>query len=179
VYGPPDPPNQTIHPEASGGRGSTVDQIITGMYANNNSRSEGYTSFDNRGDTERGSSNNVKYQSLIIQAKPGDRLHFIGRINTSEWMDVYCEFWVWIPTVNLPSGTGTGNGNSWYKFAVKNAGFSGNKDFNAYYTIPSNIVADNYALAVACSYRGNGRYNYGVGTPNYRSWKSYSLEVWT
>ena len=157
--GPPNPPNQTTHPGASGGLGNSGYEIITGMYANNTSRTEGTTSFDNRGAGGRGSSNNVKYQSLIIQAKPGDVLNLIGRINTSGTYNEYCEFWVWL-------------GSSWSRFASPNASFYGNRDFSVNYTIPSNTVAGNYALAVACSYSS-------VGATTYRSWKSYSLEVWT
>lgn len=157
--GHPNPPNQTTHYGASGGLGSTGYEIITGMYANNTSRTEGTTSFDNRGVAGTGSSNNVKYQSLIIQAKPGDVLNLIGRIYTSGTYTEFCEFWVWL-------------GSSWSRFTSPNASFGGNRDFNVNYTIPSNTVAGNYALAVACSYSS-------VGATTYRSWKSYSLEVWT
>lgn len=158
VSGPPNPPNQTPNKGTSGGLGNTGYEIITGMYANNTSRTEGTTSFDNRGAAGRGSSNNVAYMNLIIQAKPGDVLNLIGRINTSGNYREYCEFWVWL--------------GGWSRFTAPNATFSGNRDFNVNYTIPSNTVAGNYALAVACSY-------YNVGSSSYRSWKSYSLEVWS
>ena len=72
---------------------------------------------------------------------------------------VFCEFWVWL-------------GSSWSRFASPSASFLGNRDFSVNYTIPSNTVAGNYALAVACSYSS-------VVATTYRSWKSYSLEVWT
>jgi hypothetical protein len=161
---PPDPPNQTIHPDESGKLGSTTGgEIITGMYANNTSRTEGKTSFDTRGDTVRGSSNNVKYPSEIIQAKAGDVLNLIGRIDTVYRLLEYCEFWAWLPD-------GNGNGNSWSIIESKYATFIGNRDFSVYYTIPSNTINGNYALAVACSYWKVEGY--------YRSWKSYSLEVW-
>ena len=156
--GPPNPPNQTVNKGVSGGLGNTGFEIITGLYANNTSRTEGTTSFDNRGGAGRGSSNNVAYMNLIIQAKPGDVLNLIGRINTSGTYREYCEFWVWL--------------GSWSRFTSPNASFLGNRDFSVNYTIPSNTVAGNYALAVACSYSS-------VGATSYRSWKSYSLEVWT
>ena len=156
--GPPNPPNQTPNKGTSGGLGNTGYEIITGLYANNTSRTEGTTSFDNRGVAGRGSSNNVAYMNLIIQAKPGDVLNLIGRINTSGTYNEYCEFWVWL-------------GSSWSRFTSPNASFGGNRDFNVNYTIPSNTVAGNYALAVACSR--------GIGRTRRRSWKSYSLEVWT
>ena len=157
--GPPNPPNQTPNKGTSGNiKGSTYYEIITGLYANNTSRTEGTTSFDNRGAAGRNSSNNVAYMNLIIQAKPGDVLNLIGRINTSGTYREYCEFWVWL--------------GSWSRFTSPNASFRGNKDFSVNYTIPSNTVAGNYALAVACSYSS-------VGSSSYRSWKSYSLEVWS
>jgi len=156
--GPPTPVASSI-PGPSGGLGNTGYEIITGLYANNTTRSEGTTSFDNRGATGRGSSNNVSYSNLIIQAKPGDTLNLIGRINTSGYYKEYCEFWVWL-------------GGSWSRFTAPNASFSGNRDFSVNYTIPSSTSAGNYALAVACSY-------YNLGASTYRSWKSYSLHVWT
>lgn len=156
--GPPNPPNQTGNKGVSGGLGNTGYEIITGLYANNTSRTEGTTSFDNRGATGRNSSNNVAYMNLIIQAKPGDVLNLIGRINTSGTYNEYCEFWVWL--------------GSWSRFTSPNASFSGNRDFSVNYTIPSSTPAGNYALAVACSYSS-------LGSSSYRSWKSYSLEVWT
>jgi len=156
--GPPNPPNQTANKGVSGGLGNTGYEIITGLYANNTTRTEGTTSFDNRGAGGRGSSNNVAYMNLIIQAKPGDVLNLIGRINTSGNYTEYCEFWVWL--------------GSWSRFTAPVASFLGNRDFSVNYTIPSNTVAGNYALAVASSYSS-------VGSTYYRSWKSYSLEVWT
>lgn len=155
---PPNPPNQTANKGVSGGLGSTGYEIITGMYANNTTRTKGTTSFDNRGAGGRGSSNNVAYMNLIIQAKPGDVLNLIGRITTNGNYTEYCEFWVWL--------------GSWSRFTAPNASFLGNRDFSVNYTIPSNTVAGNYALAVACSFSS-------VGATTYRSWKSYSLEVWT
>ena len=156
--GPPTPVASSI-PGASGGLGSTSYEIITGLYANNTTRTEGTTSFDNRGAGGRGSSNNVSYSNLIIQAKPGDVLNLIGRINTSGTFQEYCEFWVWL-------------GGSWSRFSSPVASFLGNRDFSVNYTIPLSTVAGNYALAVACSY-------YTLGASAYRSWKSYSLHVWT
>ena len=114
--GPPNPPNQTVNKGVSGGLGNTGFEIITGLYANNTSRTEGTTSFDNRGGAGRGSSNNVAYMNLIIQAKPGDVLNLIGRINTGGTYKEYCEFWVWL--------------GSWSRFASPNASFSGNRDFS-------------------------------------------------
>ena len=159
VSGPPNPPNQTANKGVSGGLGNTGLEIITGLYANNTTRTEGTTSFDNRGTAGRGSSNNVAYMNLIIQAKPGDVLNLIGRINAGGNYKEYCEFWVWL-------------GSSWSRFTAPNATFSGNKDFSVNYTIDINTPPGNYALAVACSY-------YSLGSSSYRSWKSYSLEVWT
>lgn len=75
---------------------NTAWEIITGLYASNTTRSEGTTTFDNRGATVRGSSGNVSYPNLIIQAKPGDVINLIGRINTGGNYKVYCEFWVWL-----------------------------------------------------------------------------------
>lgn len=152
-------PVPTSIPGASGGLGNTGYEIITGLYANNTSRTDGTTSFDNRGTTSRGSLNNVPYPSLIIQAKPGDVLNLIGRINTSGNYNEYCEFWVWL-------------GSSWSRFTSQNATFVGDRNFSVNYTIPSNTAAGNYALAVACSYGS-------LGSSSYRSWKSYSLHVWT
>ena len=157
--GPPNPPNESPNRGVSGGLGNNTGyEIITGLYANNTSRTEGTTSFDNRGATGRNSSNNVAYMNLIIQAKPGDVLNLIGRINTNgSWLE-FCEFWVWL--------------GSWSRFTAPSATFSGNKDFSVNYTIPLNTDAGNYALAVACSYGS-------LGSSSFRSWKSYSLEVWT
>lgn len=156
--GPPTPVATSI-PSYSGGLGTTSYEIVRGLYANNITRSEGTTTFDNRTATTLGSSNNVVYASLIIQAKPGDTLNLISRLNTSAGYNEYSEFWVWL-------------GVSWYRFASPNATFTGDRDFSVYYTIPSTTPAGNYALAVACSYST-------VGSSSYRSWKSYSLHVWT
>ena len=146
-------------PGRSGGVGGTGYEIVRGLYANNTTRSEGTTSFDHRNGTNRGSSNDVKYANLIIQAKPGDTLNLISRLQTGGNYREYAEFWVWL-------------GGSWSRFTAPNATFSGNRDFNVNYTIPSNTSAGNYALAVACSYNS-------LGSSSYRSWKSYSLHVWT
>lgn len=135
---------------------NTAWEIITGLYASNTTRSEGTTTFDNRGATVRGSSGNVSYPNLIIQAKPGDVINLIGRINTGGNYKVYCEFWVWL-------------GGSWSKFASPDATFSGNNNFSVNYTIPTGTPADNYVFAVSCV---NKEYS------SYRSWKSYSLHVW-
>jgi hypothetical protein len=156
--GPPIPPNPTGNKGTSGGLGSTGFEIITGLYANNTTRTEGTTSFDNRGTAGRGSSNNVAYMNLIIQAKPGDVLNLIGRINAGGTYKEYCEFWVWL-------------GSTWSRFSSPVATFSGNRDFSVNYTIPLSTVAGNYALAVARSY-------YTLGSSSYRSWKSYSLEIY-
>lgn len=160
--GPPTPVASSI-PVRSGGVGATTSEIITGLYANNITRSEGTTSFDNRGAGVRGSSNDVSYPNLIIQAKPGDTLNLIGRINTSGTYTEFCEFWV---------RYGDGLWSIWTRFAAPSATFLGNRDFSVNYTIPSNTSAGNYALAVASSYST-------LGATTYRSWKSYSLHVWT
>lgn len=156
--GPPTPVASSI-PGPSGGLGGTSYEIVRGLYANNTTRSEGTTSFDNRSAAARGTSNNVSYPNLIIQAKPGDTLNLISRLQTSGTYREYAEFWVWL-------------GGSWSRFASPNATFNGNRDFSVNYTIPSNTSAGNYALAVACSYNS-------LGSSSYRSWKSYSLHVWT
>jgi hypothetical protein len=96
--------------------------------------------------------------NLIIQAKPGDVLKLIGRINTSSTYLEHCEFWVWL--------------GSWERFAAPNASFSGDEDFEVNYIIPPTTTAGNYTLAVACSYNT-------LGSSSFRSWKAYSLEVWT
>jgi len=152
--GAPTPVASSI-PGASGGLGSISFEIINGLYANNETRSEGTTSFDNRG---TGGDNNHSYPNLIIQAKPGDVINLIGRINTSGNYTEYCEFWVWL-------------GGSWSRFSSPVASFSGNRDFSVNYTIPTGTSAGNYAFAVACSYSS-------LGATSYRSWKSYSLHVW-
>jgi len=156
--GPPTPVASSI-PGRSGGVGGTSYEIVRGLYANNTTRSEGTTSFDNRNGTNRGSSNDVKYANKIIQAKPGDTLKLISRLQTSGTYKEFAEFWVWL-------------GGSWYRFASPNATFYGDRDFTEYYTIPSSTPPGNYALAVACSYST-------LGATTYRSWKSYSLHVWT
>lgn len=156
--GPPAPVASSI-PGAAGGLGNTTYEIITGLYANNTTRTEGTTSFDNRGIGGLGTSNNVSYPNLIIQAKPGDVLNLIGRIRTSGTYLEYCEFWVWF-------------GVSWTRFAGPGASFYGDRDFSVNYTIPTGTSAGNYALAVASSYNT-------IESTSYRSWKSYSLHVWT
>lgn len=155
---PPAPVASSI-PGAAGGLGNTSYEIITGLYANNTTRTEGTTSFDNRGIAGLGTSNNVSYPNLIIQAKPGDTLNLIGRIRTNGTYTEFCEFWVWY-------------GGSWTRFAGPSASFSGDRDFSVNYTIPTGTSAGNYALAVACSYST-------IESTSYRSWKSYSLHVWT
>ena len=156
--GPPTPVATSL-PGKTGGVGGTGYEIVRGLYANNTTRSEGTTSFDHRNGTNRGSGNDVKYANLIIQAKPGDTLNLISRLQTGGNYREYAEFWVWL-------------GGSWSRFAAPNATFNGNRDFSVNYTIPSNTSAGNYALAVACSYNS-------VGSSTFRSWKSYSLHVWT
>lgn len=156
--GPPTPVASSI-PARSGGVGQTNYEIVRGLSANNLTRSDGTTNFDNSYDTDLGSSNDVKYPNLIIQAKPGDQLHLVALLKTSGTYKEFAEFWVWID-------------GSWSRFDYSYATFYSNRFFNAYYTIPSNTLAGNYALAVACSY-------YTLGATTYRSWKSYSLHVWT
>ena len=156
--GPPTPVASSI-PARSGGVGNTSYEIVRGLYANNLTRSEGTTFIGDRNGTNRGSSNDVKYANKIIQAKPGDTLKLISRLQTSGTYKEFAEFWVWL-------------GGSWYRFASPNATFYGDRDFTEYYTIPSSTPPGNYALAVACSYST-------LGATTYRSWKSYSLHVWT
>lgn len=156
--GPPTPVPSSI-PGRSGGVGTTSYEIVRGLYANNITRSEGTTSFDHRNGSGRGSSNDVTYANIIIQAKPGDTLNLISRLQTSGSYTEYSEFWVWL-------------GGGWSRFTAPSATFSGDRDFSVNYTIPINTSAGNYALAVACSYSS-------LGATSYRSWKSYSLHVWT
>ena len=156
--GPPTPVASSI-PGASGGLGGTSYEIVTGLYANNTTRSEGTTTFDNRGQYGLGSSNNVVFSNIIIQAKPGDTLYLVGRLRTSGTYLEYCEFWYWY-------------GSSWVRFSSPSASFSGDRDFGVNLTLPNTLSAGNYAIAVACSYSS-------LGSSSYRSWKSYSLHVWT
>jgi len=156
--GPPAPVATSI-PGVSGGLGTTSYEIVTGLYANNTTRSEGTTTFDNRGAYGLGSSNNLTFSNIIIQAKPGDTLYLVGRLRTGSAYTEFCEFWYWF-------------GSSWVMFEYPSANFAGDRDFGVYLTIPSNLSAGNYAIAVACSYST-------VGSSSYRSWKSYSLHVWT
>ena len=151
-------PQQSSLPSRYGGVGTTSYEIVTGLYANNTSRSEGTTTFDHRSGTSRGSSNDVKYPSKIIQAKAGDTLTLISRLNTSSSYKEYAEFYVWL-------------GGSWEPIGQQNATFSGNRDFSMSYTIPSGTSPGNYGLAVASSYSS-------YRSSGYRSWKSYSLHVW-
>lgn len=156
--GPPTPVASSI-PDRSGSVGITSYEIVRGLYANNLTRSDGTTSFDERYATDIGSSNDVKYPNIIIQAKPGDTLNLISLLYTTGNYKEYSEFWVWL-------------GSSWSIFASPYETFSGPYLFDVNYTIPSDTPAGNYALAVACSY-------YNLGSSTYRSWKSYSLHVWT
>ena len=156
--GPPTPVASSI-PDRSGGVGQTNYEIVRGLYAKNLTRSEGATLFEHRDDTNLYSSNDVKYPNIIIQAKPGDTLNLISLLYTTGNYKEYSEFWVWL-------------GSSWSIFASPYETFKGPKDFEVNYTIPSDTPAGNYALAVACSY-------YNLGSSTYRSWKSYSLHVWT
>jgi hypothetical protein len=151
-------PQPSSLPSRVGGVGNTSYEIVTGLYANNTSRSEGTTTFDHRGGTSRGSSNDVKYPSKIIQAKAGDTLTLISRLNTSSSYNEYAEFYVWL-------------GGSWIDIGHPNATFTGNRDFTISYTIPSGTSPGNYGLAVGLSYST-------YQSSSYRSWKSYSLHVW-
>ena len=157
--GAPTPVASSI-PARSGGVGNNTNfEIVRGLEANNLTRSEGTTHFDYKETTDLGGSSDVEYSNVIIQAKPGDELQLVARLKTQGYYKEYAEFWVWL-------------GVSWYRFASPNDTFYSDKDFTEYYTIPSSTPAGNYALAVACSY-------YTLGSTNYRSWKSYSLHVWT
>ena len=151
-------PQPSSLPSRYGSVGNTGYEIVTGLYANNTSRSEGTTTFDHRGGTSRGSSNDVKYPSKIIQAKAGDTLTLISRLNTSGNYREYAEFWVWL-------------GGSWIDIGHPSATFYGNRDFTISYTIPSGTSPGNYGLAVGSSYSS-------WKSSSYRSWKSYSLHVW-
>ncbi|NDB30812.1 hypothetical protein EB151_14840, partial [archaeon] len=144
--GPPTPVASSI-PGASGGLGNTSYEIVTGLYAYNTTRSEGSYYFDNRGQYGLGTSNNLSFPSMIIQAKPGDTLYLVGRLRTSGTYLEYCEFWYWY-------------GSSWYRFAAPSASFLGDRDFGTYLTIPNTLSAGNYAIAVALSYSTLGATTY-------------------
>lgn len=126
--GPTDPPNETT---ASYGYGGTLIlnsnyainyEIIAGFAAINTSRvgvSDIPANSTNLNIHTYGSTNsttiNSRYDSRIIQAKPGDTLTITGRIKAAGYTE-YCEFWIWL-------------GSSWFRFHNERRNVSGTEDF--------------------------------------------------
>jgi len=160
---------------------ATNYEIIAGFAAINTSRSgvsdipANSTNLDIH---TYGSTNSTKiysrYDYRIIQARPGDTLTITGRIKAGGYTE-YCEFWIWL-------------GSSWFRFDYKSASVSGTKDFIVNLALDDSprvvggvtlriipegttISPGNYALGVTCSYGS-------VGSASYRSWRSFSLEIY-
>ena len=160
---------------------ATNYEIIAGFAAINTSRSgvsdipANSTNLDIH---TYGSTNSTKiysrYDYRIIQARPGDTLAITGRIKAGGYIE-FCEFWIWL-------------GSSWFRFDYESANVSGTKDYFVNLALDDSprvvggvtlriipegttISPGNYALGVACSY-------YTLGSSSYRSWKSFSLEIY-
>lgn len=187
ISGPPDPANPTTASYGYGGAlmltstYATNYEIIAGFAAINTSRvgvsdiPANSTNLDiHTYGTTNSSTINSRYDSRIIQAKPGDTLTITGRIKAGGYTE-YCEFWIWL-------------GSSWFRFDYEQRSVSGTEDFvvdlvlddstrlvdnSIVRIIPegTTISPGNYALGVACSY-------YTLGASTYRSWKSFSLEIY-
>jgi len=169
--GPPDPVRSKLESfGASGGRGNTNYEIVTGIiFENQTTSNPPYLPtvwFNDQGPGSPGNSlrgSNTVYTDRIGQAQPGDRIFIEAHAYTSSTYSEYFEFYHY----NLNGQSG------WYRFA--NSGRvsvppSGLKRSTTL-TIASNTPPGNYAIAVALSYSS-------LGATTYRSWRSYSLHVW-
>ena len=169
--GPPDPVRSNLESfGASGGRGNTNYEIVTGIiFENQTTSNPPYLPtvwFNDQGPGSPGNSlrgSNTVYTNRIGQAQPGDRIFIEAHAYTSSTYAEYFEFYHY----NLNGRSG------WYRFANSgrvNVPPSGLKRSTTL-TIASNTPPGNYAIAVALSYSS-------LGATTYRSWRSYSLHVW-
>tara|TARA_B110000444_G_C18675557_1_gene517292 strand:+ start:153 stop:860 length:708 start_codon:yes stop_codon:yes gene_type:complete len=170
---PPGPPTPVRSPleiwSYSGGLGNTNYEIMTGIHFRNGTPpllpGDNYEFNDQRpnpGSGVRGQSN-IVYTDLIGQAKVGDTLEIDAHAYTSTTYTEYFEFWHY----NLNGKSG------WYRWGytgpvdVPSGGTTRRKSL----TINSNTPPGQYAIAVALSWNS-------LGATSYRSWRSYSLQVW-
>ena len=160
---------------ASGGRGITRYEIITGMICENSTRytfepGDYFFFFFADGEPTSGrlagppyEPYNTIYTNEIVQAQPGDKIFMRAHAYTSSTWPEYFEFYYY--KLNGQSG--------WYRFANSgrvNVSPSGlYKD--ASFTIASDTPPGNYAIAIALSYSS-------LGATTYRSWRSYSLHIY-
>lgn len=181
--GPPNPANPTTANYGYGGTLYTSStyatnyEIISGFAAINTSRvgvSEIPANSTNLDIHTYGSTSSTKiysrYDSRIIQARPGDTLTITGRIKAGGYTE-FCEFWIWL-------------GSSWFRFHSESRNVSGTETFYINLALDDRLLPTgriipqgttispgNYALGVACSY-------WSLGSASYRSWKSFSLEIY-
>jgi hypothetical protein len=140
----PEPTNipTSVPPGLSSGYDRTDNQVISGLYAYNDTMQIGSYTFDNRGATSYYSATVISYPDLIVQALPGDTITFTARVqrryNTS--LNFVLEMWYWF---------GSGGWTSFYGQSYVTG--AGNTDVTGQLTIPSD-KSGNFAIAVSYRY---------------------------
>jgi hypothetical protein len=161
---PPTPANATNLSGLDLRGTQNVYQIITGVSAVNNTRTEG-TEFDNRGTIALGSTVIQRFPDLILQARVGDVITFTIAISKANAADSeFVRTWV---TYNA--------GSSYTEINAQNDNFATSFAFN--YTIPEGTPNGNHALVFSLNFQSAP--NPPGTTPGAeQSTFAYSLEIW-
>ena len=126
--------------------GSTNYEFQAGASGTNLTRTGGST-FNNLGsDNYRNRPNFINYQSLILQAKPGDTVRF-----TWQTTALYNDYEVASALLHL--------GGGW--FVVSSQGSYGSRTNTADYTISASQAVGSYGIAFYCNYNSAGYSSYG------------------
>ena len=152
----------------SGGLGNTNYEIVTGIRFENQSNELVTTFNDQRPNSGSNSirGSNLVYTGIdrIMQAKAGDTIFIEAHAYTTSTYTEYFEFWHY----NLNGRSG------WYRFgdsgavSVPTSGARRSKTLK----INEDVLDGSYAIAVALSYSS-------LGATYYRSWRSYSLHIYS
>ena len=137
------------------GLGSTYYEFQNGASGTNLTRAGGST-FNNLGaDNYQNRPNFINYQSLILQAKPGDTVRF-----TWQTTALYGDYEVASALLNL--------GGVW--FVVSSQASYGSRQNSADYTIPANQAVGSYGILFYCDYSSQA-------SSSYSSANFYSLHI--
>jgi len=175
--GPLPPPKAIRSPletfSYDGGLGNTNYEIVTGIIFSNNTKYnnvDGDNFYFDDSDRQPGgarlgfSSYAPVYTDLIGQAEAGDEININAHAYTSSPYYEYFEFWHY----NLNGRSGWHMWTNSGRVTVPPSGLRR----SATLTIAADTPPGSYAIAVALSY-------YNIESPNYRSWRSYSLHVYS
>ena len=140
----PEPTNipTSVPPGLSAGYDETDYQVISGLYAYNDTRQFGSYTFDNRGATGLNSATIISYPDLIVQALPGDTITFTARVYRyfTSGLNYTLDMWYWF-------GSGGWTNFRSQPWVIQ----AGNTDVTGQLTIPSD-KSGNFAIAVSYRY---------------------------